>query len=94
MSAQRSPAPWKFRGSYLRDADGNELASAVPFRGPISQDLANRALIAAAPEMLDLIRRMAAITQDAESIPFPLKVRFRLVCMDATEMLERLEGSP
>ncbi len=60
-----SPAPWKFRGSYLRDADGNELAAVVPFRGPISQDLANRALIEVGPEMYRLIHDCHGLFQQS-----------------------------
>lgn len=51
-------------------------------------------LIAAAPELLEACKACAALCEDAEGIPYPLKVRFRLVIAKACDAAEKAEGQP
>lgn len=79
-----SPAPWKFRGSYLRDANGTELFCEVPNGLPIAQDDANRRLIESAPELRHALQELL------DSAPGPETDAHRV----ARELLGKLEGTP
>lgn len=40
-------------------------------------------------ELLDLVERLAKHVDDVESIPYPLKIRFRVLCTDALDAITR-----
>ena len=66
---------------------------------PAAEQNANAHLIAAAPEMarqrdqlLGVCESMAALVDDAESIAYPLKIRFRKACGAAVTAIASAKG--
>jgi hypothetical protein len=56
---------------------------------PAEEGNANARLIAAAPDLLEAAEVFATLWEDAESISYPLKVRFRKACMIAQEAIAK-----
>ena len=65
-----TPGPWEFIGTGIRDSRGLSLASVSYANGSVSmkisngETLANARLIAAAPEMLEIIKDLVDILAD------------------------------
>jgi len=104
--AAHTPGPWIAQRD-CRGGPNNTLAEAYGIYGPqtriavmeTEQDWrpqpeidANARLIAAAPELLEALEKVAALEDDAEKIPYPLKVRFRLAISGAIEAIARATG--
>ena len=58
------------------------------------QRAANGRLIAAAPNGLKLAQALYDLSDSADLIPYPLKVRFRKVCFEAGEFIAEALGEP
>lgn len=63
-----SPAPWKFRGSTLYDANGVALYREMANTLTIAQDDANRRLIEASPALASALRNLLQDMKDTGCI--------------------------
>ncbi len=84
--SQHSPAPWFIDGVTIKNARGQSVASAGNNRKVLGEELdASLHLIAAAPNLLALVRRMSALRQ------MPAEVA-DIVLSDARALLARLDS--
>ncbi len=101
--SKHTAGPWRVSGYHRavlekevsRDGCSVTIAEMPPVAGPgfeCGYNKANARLIAAAPELLKIVEQLDRLSDNAELIPYPLKVGFRLVCHDADKIIETLKG--
>jgi hypothetical protein len=97
-----TPGPWTYTlGSGIHDANNRRVASLSYAGKPISQAItyeelsANAALIAAAPDLLDILRKVLSATADVAPghIDRFAHVIYREVQQRGAELLHRIDRS-
>lgn len=74
MAREFSPGPWRFGTGedwgYILDANGRIVAGGAPHEGCMADDKDDDVLMCAAPELLDVLRRLfQESVADAEGCP-------------------------